>query len=121
MRTEAYKDALATALKGHLRDGKPPQLPEGAVIFWNIFMQIAATRTHHGHGPLAISYQEIEAWARLNRHPLQPHHVDILRAMDDAWLDHALSKLTERSSGTPILPRSSQHELSGALFDLMFQ
>lgn len=82
------KQALVFALRRHLAGGRPI-VPESGALFWNIFMEIAASRTYHAAGPNPISYAEIEAYARLHRWPLAPHHVASIRALDDAWLEHA--------------------------------
>lgn len=79
---------LVIALRGNLAGGKPI-VPEAGVTIWNLFMEISRSRTYHMAGPHPISHAEIEAYARINRWPLQPHHVALIRAMDDAWLEHA--------------------------------
>lgn len=82
---------LVAALRRHLAGGKPV-VPEADVLFWNLFMEISASRTYHAAGPNPVSFAEIEAYARLHRWPLRPHHVAIIRALDDAWLEHAYRK-----------------------------
>lgn len=82
---------LSDALRQHLAGGKPV-VPEAGVLLWNLFMEISASRTYHAAGPNPISYAEIEAYARLHRWPLAPHHVASIRALDDAWLEHAYRK-----------------------------
>jgi hypothetical protein len=79
---------LSEALRRNLAGAKPV-VPESGVLLWNLFMETSASRTYHAAGPNPIAYAEIEAFARLHRWPLQPHHVAIIRSMDDAWLAHA--------------------------------
>lgn len=87
---------LVAALKRHLAGGKPV-VPEAGVLLWNLFMEISASRTYHAAGPHPISHAEIEAYCRLHRWPLQPHHIAIIRALDDAWLEHAYRKMVGRN------------------------
>lgn len=109
---------LCAALRRHLRDRGQPDVPEAGRLIWRIFWAISAARGFHQFGPAPISFAEIEAWARLTRTPLQPHHVAIIRAMDQVFLEHfALSKSTRRSDGVRELPRGSGHALTPALFD----
>lgn len=86
------KALIVSALRRHLAGGKPV-VPEAGVLLWNLFMEISASRTYHAAGPNPISYAEVEAYARLHRWPLQSHHVAIIRAMDDAWLEHTYRKM----------------------------
>ena len=85
-------DLLVAALKRHLLGGRPV-VPEAGVLLWNLFMQISASRTYHAAGPNPISYGEIVGFSHINRWPLQPHHVETIRALDDAWLEHAYRKM----------------------------
>lgn len=83
---------LISSLKRHLAGGRPI-VPEAGLLLWNLFMQISASRTYHAAGPHPLSHAEIEAYARLHRWPLRPHHIAIIRALDDAWLEHAYRKM----------------------------
>lgn len=89
---------LAAALRRHLAGGKPV-VPEAGVLLWNLFMEIGAGRTYHAAGPNPISHAEIEAHARLNRWPLQPRHIAIIRALDEAWLEYAYRQKLPVGSG----------------------
>lgn len=56
---------------------------------WRWFLELNATRTIGGHVPNPISFQEIEAWARLNWvDDLTPFDVSVLRRLDAAMLKH---------------------------------
>lgn len=79
------KAAMVGAMQAHIA-GNPPRVPEAGRELWRAFVALSRTRTGSGVGPNPISYSEIEAWCRLFRMPLQPHHVEILVAMDQAWL-----------------------------------
>lgn len=79
---------LTETLRKHLA-GNPVAVPEGGRLAWRWFTDLNAARSYGMAGPNPISYAEIEAYARLHRWPLEPRHVDLITAMDGAWLDHA--------------------------------
>ncbi len=109
---------LCAALTRHLRDKGRPVVPDAGRGLWGIFTQLSGARGFHQYGPNPISFAEIEAWARLTRTPLQPHHVQIIKAMDAAFLEHfALTKGERTPDGVKALPRGSGQALSPALFD----
>lgn len=115
---------LAAALKRNLAGGKA-MVPEAGVLLWNLFMQISASRTYHAAGPNPISYGEIEAFARLHSWPLQPRHVDTIRALDDAWLEHAYREQSKATGGKDGKSFDSQRyanaqPLTVAAFDAVF-
>ncbi len=51
------------------------------------------------------------------RTPIEPHHAELITALDDAWLSHAMRRDTT-PDGVKVLPPVSQHPLSAALFDV---
>lgn len=105
------RGALVSVLRDHLA-GSPSSVPEAGRLLWSIFADLSATRTYHMAGPNPISFAEIEAYCRLLRWPLEPHHVAIIRALDMAWLEHAQAsrggerKTVQRSSGQAVTPAS---------------
>ena len=109
-------DLLVDVMRRHLVGGNPV-VPEAGRDLWRIFVELSASRTYHGAGPNPIQYGEIEAWARLHRWPLEPHHIAIIRAMDDAWLEHAYVKMKAPAGNDKLAQRSSQ-PLSPQLFDV---
>ena len=106
---------LCAALRGALA-GKKSRLPEAGLPLWNAFQGLSATRTYHPGGPNPIQPSEIIAWCHLHRMPFAPHHVDILLAMDQAWLDQAYAK-ARAPEGVKALPPVSAHPISAALLD----
>lgn len=78
--------------------GGPQAVPEAGAVLWQAFVALSRTRTIGGLGPNPIGYAEIEAWCRLFRMPLKPHHVEIVVAMDQVWLKGSPQK---RSPITP--------------------
>lgn len=99
-------------------DGDVLPVPEAGVLLWNLFMEISTTRTWHAAGPHPIANAEIEAWCRLHRWPLQPHHITIIRALDDAWIEHVYGRragaATVGASGAQAKP------LTSTMFDAAF-
>jgi hypothetical protein len=107
---------MIKAMKEHLAGGER-QLPDGSVILWNAFIALSRSRTYGPTGPNPIGFSEIEAWSRLMRVPLEPHHVQIILEMDRVWMKHA-HRDSSAPEGVKALPRSSEHKLTPAMFDL---
>jgi hypothetical protein len=78
---------LVEALEAQLR-GRRAEIPEAGRLLWSAFVELDGTRAETN----PIAFAEIEAWARLKRLPLAPHHVDILRAMDAVLLAHVMAE-----------------------------
>lgn len=117
MTVDRLKAALAISLRRHLAGGKPI-VPEAGVLLWNLFMEIGASRTYHAAGPHPISFAEIEAYARLHRWPLQSHHVEIIRTLDEIWLERTYSQRDgEKQKATH---RAHARPLTASAFDAVF-
>lgn len=118
------KQQLIAAYRRHLAGGRPV-VPEAGVLLWNLFMEIGAGRAYHEAGPNPIGYAEIEAFCRLHRWPLQPQHIAIIRAMDDALLERIYAKMQRAVPGKdkPAFDSarySAAPPLTAATFDLVF-
>jgi hypothetical protein len=98
-----------------------PRIPEAGRLVFRWFVDLSLARSYGPHGPNPISYAEIEAWARVTGTPAQPHHVEVLRAMDDAWMAKARDEI-RIATGAPAstTPRTSSQSMNPALFDAMF-
>ncbi|MEM9763889.1 MAG: hypothetical protein AAF968_15510 [Pseudomonadota bacterium] len=107
---------LCAAVRASL-EGNTVQVPEGAAVLWKAFNDLALTRTHGSAGPHPISYQEIAAYSRLMRLPLEPHHVAILTEMDDVVLRHAAG--ARPPEGVTTLPPRSDQPITPEMFDAM--
>lgn len=91
---------LPAILKRHLETGQAARVPDFGRIVWNAFAALSQARQWHSHGPQPISFPEVQAWASANRLPLEPHHVEAIRALDAVWLEHARKpKETPQPSG----------------------
>lgn len=95
---------LVQAMREHVSSGNPPRIPEAGRPLWQAFAALSGSRAYGAAGPNPISYREILAWCQLMRMPLKPHHIEIIRAMDRAWLNtEPCSKPVSRSGLTPAL------------------
>ena len=111
---------LVAALEQHLVTGKMPAIPAGGDLIYRWFADLSMARSWHYAGPNPISYAEIEAYCRLHRWPMEPHHVDAIRALDRAFVDqyhHAVTKRNDGAKGGSIV---SERPMSAGLFDAMF-
>jgi len=108
---------MCAALEAHLNGGRAMP-PEAGRLLWDAFRALSRTRSYHSAGPNPISYAEIRAWCELMQVPLQPQHVEIIMAMDAAWIaDFHNTRLM--ADGVKRLPQQSGHALTPALFDLV--
>jgi hypothetical protein len=62
---------------------------------WSWFLELNAARTGNGYGPNPIAYSEIAAWKELKGASPRAFEVDMLRALDGAYLE----AYSERSGG----------------------
>lgn len=95
-------------------------IPAGGELLWRWFCDLHATRTYHFAGPNPISHAEIEAYARLQRWPLEPRHVALIRAMDEVFLRHAAQKRAVAPEGTKAMPPVSTTPLTAGMLDAIF-
>lgn len=102
--------------------GKRYAVPEAGMLLWSLYWQIAATRTYHSAGPNPISYQEIAAYCRLHRWPLQPHHIGILRAIDDTLLEGVYDATAVKLDVPSVAPKplAAAQPITVAAFDAVF-
>ena len=84
---DRLQEQLVAVLEDRMAGGRA-QVPEAGLPLWNAFTELAAARTYGFSGPNPIAWAEIEAWARLMRWPLEPRHVRVIRALDQAWMAH---------------------------------
>jgi hypothetical protein len=110
---------LSDAMKEHLITGKPPRIPEAGRLLWSLFVEISASRTYHAAGPHRLAFAEIEAWARLHRWALEPHHIETICELDRAWLEHAPAKRRQATSGTRTFNQKGP-AMTAAMFDAVF-
>lgn len=113
---DRLKGQLVDAVKSRVAGDRHPRLPEAGTLFWNAFCDLCATRTYHASGPNPIAYAEIEAWTRVRRRPLEPRHVELILAMDQAWIEASAS--ARKRGGKAIEPVGGP--LTPDFFDAVF-
>ncbi|GAA5664520.1 hypothetical protein Brsp07_03012 [Brucella sp. NBRC 14130] len=114
------KMALVAALKRNLETKQAVHIPDAGRVLWQIYSDLAETRTWHMNGPNPISYEEIRSFCALQRWSLQPRHVAILRAMDGAYLEYVYSRQKKKDEGVKTIGKPTG-DLSPALFDAVFR
>jgi len=100
-------EQLCDVLHWQLADHDPqhpdaPEVPWAGRRIWSIFLDLNATRTV-GFAPNPISLVEIESWSRLRREPIRPFELEILQALDAAFLK-AARVMSERKPEEPLGP-----------------
>ena len=115
MGMDKLRKQLCAAVVASLAGGKIIP-PEAGRDLWNAFQRLSRTRTYHAAGPNPIQPSEIRAWCELMRQPLEPRHVEIILAMDEAWLTRAYARAAA-PDGARTLPPVSKHPISAALLD----
>lgn len=61
-----------------------PELLEGA---WRDFLEVSGRRGSGAHGPVPLTWMDLDAWARLTRRAVAPQLVRLLCRLDDVWLE----------------------------------
>ena len=61
-------------------------IPEDGLYLWFYFQELSGGRINSGFGPTALSWSDMEAWARLTSTLLTPYEILTLRSMDTAFL-----------------------------------
>lgn len=79
-----------------------PDVPDKAGPLLDLFYRLSRRRPEGFGGPLPIPFQEIDAWSRLAEQRLGQHSLDVLLALDDAWMDELsrVRKAHEDREGT---------------------
>ncbi|WP_312622519.1 phage tail assembly chaperone [Agrobacterium pusense] len=95
-------------------------IPAGGELLWKWFMALHKTRQAGMAGPQAVTYAEIMAYSQINRLPIEPRHVAILIAMDQAYLETVYKKQPQAPEGVKVLPPVSKAPLTAGLIDAMF-
>ncbi|MBP2611420.1 hypothetical protein [Agrobacterium pusense] len=96
------------------------QAPAGGELLWKWFMALHKTRQAGMAGPQPITYAEIAAYSRIYSIPIEPRHVAILIAMDQAYLETVYKKQPQAPEGVKVLPPVSKSPLTAGLIDAMF-
>lgn len=96
------------------------RIPSGGELLWKWFMALHKTRQAGMAGPQPITYAEIVGYFHLMRQAIEPRHVAILIAMDQAYLETVYKKQPKTPEGVKVLPPVSKAPLTAGLIDAMF-
>lgn len=96
--------------------GSKSHPPEAGGVYWSIFCDLHQARRMGQHIPDPITFSEIRAYADLMKWPFRPHDVDILRAMDVAYL----AAVAQRTAGKPDIAHAHAQPITAAAFDAVF-
>lgn len=66
---------------------EPPPFPESGGYLWEWFWDLSAGRRGSPGSADPLTWAEMDAWARLRRLRPAPFEIDILRALDRAFLN----------------------------------
>lgn len=79
--------ATSPRTRAEYEDGlQCPPMPDAAEYLWSWFLDLHRARGSGGMGPSTISYLDIDAWCRLRRIRLAVWELDVLLALDGAWM-----------------------------------
>lgn len=62
-----------------------PEPPESLAYLLGWFRQLGAPREMGMSAPCAVGWLQIQAWAQLMGHQLQPWQVEVLCTLDSLW------------------------------------
>lgn len=68
--------------------------PKGGDHLLSWFYQLSDTRSYSDGMPQPITFTEIEAWSRLSRTRLKPHHIEALTMLDAAYRSEMAEAIT---------------------------
>lgn len=108
------KDALARGFAGDKRVA----VPAGGALYWQWFCELSDARTWSMNGPNPISHGDIVAYRQLTGWPIAPHHIAVLRAMDDFWRKKVAGG--NKSDVPGRIQQTSKRTMTPALFDALF-
>lgn len=86
----------ARELRVRFKELEPVKLVSGSERLLAIWNQLDDTRPRTDGFPLAITYQEIKAYCELTDQKLNTFEIQVLRAVDDAFLDESYKIKRER-------------------------
>jgi hypothetical protein len=112
MNRHQHQAHLVAALEKAMATNAPIRVPPGSELYIKWFFDLAQTRTGGMAGPNPITYAEMEAYFRLHRWPVGAQHIDLMVALDQAWLAHVRAK---QGRG-----QASGQKVSPATFDAVF-
>lgn len=111
---------LVNDLKQVLSGCTSVYIHEAGRLIYTWFMDLSVTRSWHMNGPNPITYQEIEAYRRVSGWPIRPHEVQVIRELDQVYIEHFYAQQKSGAANLPTLPRSSKAAINADVFDAVF-
>lgn len=68
-----------------------PKLPKGLSALWGNFLELHNARGSSGLGVNRITFNDIDAWQRVNGYRFERWEREAIRKADDAYLAHSAS------------------------------
>lgn len=99
---------------GAMEEPDAPEMPTAGSRICRIFNDLNRTRGG-GMGPAPITWQEIDAWSRARGEPVRSFELDIIRALDAAWLE-----VVVEMQKNPDRPKVRSEKMTPERFDRMF-
>lgn len=118
------RDELVAVLRWQLANpGKEdhpdaPDVPFAGRRVWSIFLDLNTQRAG-GFGPTPITYSAIESFTRLKIEPIRPFELEIIRALDVAYMAAAAEQMKAGTSPDDTR-KVSAYPMTPELFRTMF-
>ena len=74
-----------------------PPVPMAGQRVWHQFLALHISRTSSGFGPNPISHVEMESFGRMRRDEIRPFEVEMIRALDQKFLEVAAAAVPDSS------------------------
>lgn len=113
-----HEENIRAAFKA-LLESRPTRLPEGSGPVVDAFLALNRARSYGPHGPDPISWQALDAYCRVMRVPLEPHHARAVMSVDEVWMEHMLRQMKAPPEGVKTLPPISAQPLTAQLLDVV--
>jgi hypothetical protein len=110
---------MVAALRMHLAGGAT-EMPAGGDLLWRWFLDLGAARSWHAAGPNPIAWSDVAAYCSLTGTRMELRHLDTLRAMDAAYIEHFHTRDAPPQEGVKPMPPVSARPMTGELFDALF-
>jgi hypothetical protein len=74
-------------------------LPKLFYYSWHDFLELHNARSSNGYSANPIGFLEIESWSRLKNISLSSNEIDIIRQLDNLYLNHSIKQQKAKHNG----------------------
>ncbi len=113
--TKMVRDALTRALKARL-EGRKVRAPQFGEHLLGAFLDLSRARSYGPQGPNPITWEALAAWSRVMRQPLRPQDAEVIMALDDVWMTHAMKQAQPSA-----IPNLSAAPLTADVMDMILR